>query len=1083
MAFGYVLNENKVNLSDDGYGLKDMARNLLRFFHYDDKTLEARSKGNLLDLPLESPVPRGRPGWVPNLTDYGGMDAYVTRRLFIALKAEALQHHYYDRAIGLLEYLFSNTYRLLSRLERNGFWANLSHLNMLKDPIRSPIFLRLAEIDKVEVRKFDSAKKANAKLARKKSHGSRSLFGDPWVLDLNKPDHVRAWLIDQCKLEPVEKTESGLASVGKRFFQEYKDTVPEVALVEERRGLAKLATSYVNQLIEYIDPRYRNDSDATTRDRNEDCLDGRVRPDFWFTSTVTGRGSATNPNMQQQVRADSPEKAAIKAIFQAEQPGIQESFKIDFKKGPPKLLRPDAPPENCLVQLDFKTNEVRWWAILSGDPNLVKAFNNGKELLDQLRLDPFNADLKQRADLAGDIHKQTASQMFGVRIEDVKKDQRTGAKCLVGDTILFTGQGVLPIEQLVGDDPISIASSEGPRTATKVWKTKMSSTTCVRTQYGYELEGTPDHRVQVLAPDLSLEWRRLDSLTPDDHVVISTNNDVWPQQRVMLPEFDYDKENPTDHCHTRLIRTPKEPRVVDEALARLLGYMVSEGTCGGEAVCFSNSDALLLSDFTACYASCFGDMSATQTICNHKGDSVDRIDLRRYPSSFLRWVGIGSVLSGGQSVPDCILRSPKDVVREFLRAYFEGDGSSCSSANKTDTVRASSASRLLLRQIQMLLLNFGVVSRLYAERRPLPKSGEKRLYHILDVTAENFDLFHERIGFVTARKNTRPTQRNRYGAKIPYAKQHLHVGKGHYFGGWTPSKTITYGYLTRNLAVIGDLCKAGHEVIAGRLQNIIDNRYYFARVESVEHCEHQKPVYDVFVPDGHKFVGNGYSAHNSIVFGWMFGRGTPAIAAQIHKSVEETEKLVKMFGDTFCVGRDWLHSQPDLARRLWYVESPIGRRRRLPGYIILPSGFVGHDLKQLSQDDRRTIGECDRMAKNSVIQGVASDAAFIGGALFADYIEDNGLPWLVQNVVHDSCIYQVPITDLEESVRVAEETFTTKTMGYMHDKFGVDFPCPIEVDFDFGLTWGHLHKWDMTAPSLAAIKAELLGRTGASSTT
>jgi len=638
MAFAYVLNENKVNAGDDGYGLKDLAKGLLRFFYYDDKTLEARSKGGLLDLPLESTIPYGKPGWAPNLTDYGGMDAYVTQRLFRALKADAFEQKYYKKATAILEHLFGPTYRLLSKIERNGFWANLSHLNTLKDPVKSPIFKRLEEIDKHEIKKFETAKKANKVLALRKSHGNLPMFGESWVLELSKPDHVREWLIEQCGLEALEKTDSGLPSIGKKFFQEYKDTVPEVALVEERRGLAKLATSYVNQLIEYIDPKFRDDPDPETRWHNEDCQDGRVRPDFWFTSTVTGRGSASKPNMQQQVRPDSPVKAAIKSIFQAEQPGVQDSFKIDFKKGPPSLIRPDAAPENCLVQLDFKTNEVRWWCIVSGCPDLARAFNNGKALLDQYRKDPTNKELGKRAELAGDVHKQTASKMYGVDIDKVTKAQRTDTK--------------------------------------------------------------------------------------------------------------------------------------------------------------------------------------------------------------------------------------------------------------------------------------------------------------------------------------------------------------------------------------------------------------------------------------------------SIVFGWMFGRGTYAIAAQIHKNKKDTEALVKTFGEGFPAGRDWLWDQPNVARRQWFVESPIGRRRRLPGYLVQGD----KDFEDLEDEDRKLVGECNRMAMNSVIQGIASDAAFIGASLFADYIEDHDKPWIVQNVVHDACVYQVPITELEESLAVAEDTFTTKTMSYMTEHWGVDFPCPIEVDFDIGLAWGHLQKWDMTTPSLEKIKASLFAK-------
>ena len=297
-GFAYLLDENAVT-TKGAYSLKHLARHYLDFQHYDDATLMARSEGNLLRLPLDCPVAPGETGWEPNLTDYGGMDVQVTWRLFWALQEQATFQRYRKKALRLLEHLFGPTFRLLSVIERNGFWGNLAHLKMLQDPERSPIVSRLLEIDRGELPAIETARRANDRLVERAAGGNAPLFDTPWVLDLNKNDHVRTWLVDVMGLEPLSVGKSGAPSVGKAFFQHYSDR-PEVALVEERRGLAKLRSAYIKQLIEYIDPRYRN----------EDSKDGRVRCDLFFTSTVSGRGSASNPNMQQQVRGDSPAKPA-----------------------------------------------------------------------------------------------------------------------------------------------------------------------------------------------------------------------------------------------------------------------------------------------------------------------------------------------------------------------------------------------------------------------------------------------------------------------------------------------------------------------------------------------------------------------------------------------------------------------------------------------------------------------------------------------------------------------------------------------------------------------------------------------------
>lgn len=624
-AFAYLLDENGTS-QKGSYQLKRLARHYLGFHHYDDATLMARAEGNLLRLPLECDVPVGQAGWQPNLTDYGGMDVQVTWRLFQALYEQAALQRYGKKALRLLEHLFGPTFRLLSVLERNGFWGNLSHLKMLQDPDRSPIISRLNEIDERVLPGIKTAQRANEKLVMKKSHGNPPIFDMPWILDLNKNDHARAWLVDELNLEPLAVGKSGAPSVGKAFFQAYGD-IEEVGLVQERRGLAKLHSAYVKQLIEYIDPRYQH----------EDCQDGRVRCDISFTTTVSGRGSAANPNMQQQVRGDSPAKAAIKNIWQAEQPGLQKSFKIDFTQGPPDLSgRAEAPVSNCLVQLDYVTAEVKIWGILSKCPDLAKALLRGYEMRQQYRAAP-RPELKAKAANEGDLHKNTAALMFNIPVDRVDKNQRNAAK--------------------------------------------------------------------------------------------------------------------------------------------------------------------------------------------------------------------------------------------------------------------------------------------------------------------------------------------------------------------------------------------------------------------------------------------------SLVFGLLYGRGLKSIGAQLKKTEDEARELADKFAAAFPVGWAWLQRCPVIAREKWYIESPLGRRRRLPNYVVW--GRQETPLYELPHDDRRVISECDRMAKNSPIQGFSSDVTFLASTLFSQYIEKHSKAWLLQNVVHDSCVYQVPITEMRESIAVAEQCFTTDVMEVVNQTWGVEWSCPLEIEFEIGLQWGGLAKWDFTEPAMGQILSKL----------
>lgn len=102
---------------------------------------------------------------------------------------------------------------------------------------------------------------------------------------------------------------------------------------------------------------------------------GRIHADFQQLGTGTGRFSCREPNMQQIPEA------------------FHECIQADEKY--------------ILCTADYSQIELRILAQLSDDPNLLRAFNSGQ-----------------------DLHKATASLMFGVSLAGVTKEQRFMAKTI-----------------------------------------------------------------------------------------------------------------------------------------------------------------------------------------------------------------------------------------------------------------------------------------------------------------------------------------------------------------------------------------------------------------------------------------------------------------------------------------------------------------------------------------------------------------------------------------------------------------------------------------------------------------------------
>jgi len=124
---------------------------------------------------------------------------------------------------------------------------------------------------------------------------------------------------------------------------------------------------------------------------------GRIHANFLQCRVPTGRLACTNPNVQQ-----IPHEDEFRSCFVAEQ-------------------------GNTLVIADYSQIELRILAEVSGDPAFVDAFQRGD-----------------------DLHRVTASTMYGVPMEDVTKDQRSAAKRI--NFGLMYGRGAKSLSAQLGTD-------------------------------------------------------------------------------------------------------------------------------------------------------------------------------------------------------------------------------------------------------------------------------------------------------------------------------------------------------------------------------------------------------------------------------------------------------------------------------------------------------------------------------------------------------------------------------------------------------------------------------------------------------
>jgi stage V sporulation protein R len=357
------------------------------------------------------------------------------------------------------------------------------------------------------------------------------------------------------------------------------------------------------------------------------------------------------------------------------------------------------------------------------------------------------------------------------------KIMNEGWACVDPATLAFTSEGLRPMREVAAGVVRDVSDGESRRRVYDTHVIADHATITIHTRRGLSLCGSDNHR--VMRADGT--WARLDELEAGDRVRVVGGCGLWPERRVALrwsaPErvsledvaddagvslwtvlrhragervrraddvaralLRYDAPENRSLPQALAKRAPiRVPETVDEDLGAFLGYLVGDGHVSRvkRTIGLTTGDAEQAKAFAALAGRLFGVRAATRL-----DGGRYRVSVSSEPLSDLLAHGLG--LTHGPSarekhVPDAILRSPESVVRAFLGAYFDCDGH----AGRQGVILSSKSARMI-QEVQLLLLNFGILSR----RRAQPKG----MWH-LHVSGRSAARFAEVVGFGLARKS------------------------------------------------------------------------------------------------------------------------------------------------------------------------------------------------------------------------------------------------------------------------------------------------------------------------------------------
>ncbi|MDR5898006.1 replicative DNA helicase [Halomonas vilamensis] len=246
---------------------------------------------------------------------------------------------------------------------------------------------------------------------------------------------------------------------------------------------------------------------------------------------------------------------------------------------------------------------------------------------------------------------------------------------------------------------------------------------------------------------------------------------------------------------------------------------------------------------------------------------------------FLEAHGVWAKKALHKRVPDCVFRLPKQPLALFLNRLFACDGSAFVQANGQGRISYASSSRELIRDVQHLLLRFGILSKirekqnLYAnlsqspwELEILDQASQKRF--IRDVGIFSKERAIETLSACIDTKRTHsnrdslPKSVNRYvlAKKGGRSWRDLFVQSG---------KTLPVGY-NPHLSGSSERCLSRYRAAEFAhlldadvyLENLASSDIYWDEIVAIEALG-TRQVYDLTVDDTHNFVAEDICVHNT----------------------------------------------------------------------------------------------------------------------------------------------------------------------------------------------------------------------------
>ena len=447
---------------------------------------------------------------------------------------------------------------------------------------------------------------------------------------------------------------------------------------------------------------------------------------------------------------------------------------------------------------------------------------------------------------------------YGFRNAQVTVIAPTG--CLIPNSLVSTNQGLLRLKSIGNskgeqwqDISLKVQTDEGPKNATKFFINGLAETRKIITSAGYEIQGTPNHKIKIVDVDGNWKWKKFSEITQGDIVPLAMNSTFGELKKVVLP--------PLPEMHWNADFETRVPLHMNVLLSELIGYFMGDGSLHSKGLrfCVANNDEDVLQRLKFLIKELFN-LEAKTT----QREGYIEVIAQSVPLA-VWWEAAGFAKikpeghKGGKGyqsfIPDAVLFSnDAESYKAFLRGLFEADGTVTSGSPSVCTAQKEFAN-----EVKTLLLSLGFPT---TTKIDISGWGQSEIYSMRLRNFSYNEKFKEEIGFIGKRKTEKINVSSNYQAG---KKDQIFLSSSE------ANELISSAGEYKNAVMLS--LKRSNSISRQSAQAIIEKnqslnlkqalQFFYDSVANNESGGIQ-PTFDISVPENVAYIANGFVSHNTI---------------------------------------------------------------------------------------------------------------------------------------------------------------------------------------------------------------------------